>query len=85
MPVVAPRREGSGGVGLRAKIGDVTKFKEKVQGIASQFSATVVFKESIRIEVSADRRAALKSALDRAIFEFLSDDGSDIQIELVSP
>lgn len=83
VPVVAPL---SRAAVLRARVSDPGQFKEKLKETVSRQGARFLAVEPrIRIEVSSDTRAALKAAINKLIFECLSDEGSDLQIELVSP
>ena len=72
--------------GLRAKVADTAKFKEKLLDAAARHQATITFEESlIRIGVPAEKRDELRKSVERVIFDFLADDGTDVRIEIFSP
>ncbi len=83
IPIVSPPP--SHPAGMRVRVGDVSAFKAKVAEAADRVSARIVMDGStIRISVSSDSRAALKESINAAIFEYLSESGTETRIEIIS-
>lgn len=72
-------------VAIRARISDTLNFKSKILDVVNRHSANISFDgSSVHIRASAAGRDALKSDIEMFIFDYLSDEGTDIRIEITA-
>lgn len=78
LPGGAPRPQG-----IRARLGDIEKFTGRLREIAAFHEAGLTVRSGgFRLSVPAARRDELKKSVNAAILEFLSEDGTEIHVEI---